>query len=117
MFDRLWHKDLTEEEGLALMLKGIEEVRSCMCGTLVCKAIVVLRDHQPALTGRMAPEDLRLFCHVRRNTCLWIVECLHYKDDACLQVKKRLVVAPPSYCIKIIDANGTRTVKTISDSD
>ncbi|KAK9801378.1 hypothetical protein WJX73_003064 [Symbiochloris irregularis] len=57
MFDRLWHKELTEEEGLALMLKGIDEV------------------------------------------------------------KKRLVVAPPSYCIKIIDANGTRTIKTISDSE
>ena len=26
MFDRLWHKDLTEEEALALMLKGIDEV-------------------------------------------------------------------------------------------
>lgn len=28
MFDRLWHKDLTEDEALSLMMKGIEEVRS-----------------------------------------------------------------------------------------
>ena len=27
MFDRLWHQNLTEEEALTLMLKGIEEVR------------------------------------------------------------------------------------------
>ncbi|KAK9811836.1 hypothetical protein WJX72_010995 [[Myrmecia] bisecta] len=31
------------------------------------------------------------------------------------EVKKRLVVAPPSYVIKIIDANGTRTIKTVTD--
>lgn len=28
MFDRLWRKDLTEQEALDLMLKGIEEVCS-----------------------------------------------------------------------------------------
>lgn len=53
MFDRLWHKDLTEDEALSLMMKGIEEVR------------------------------------------------------------RRLVVAPSSYVIKVVDANGTRTIKTI----
>ena len=26
LFDRLWHKDLTEEEAVQLMEKGIEEV-------------------------------------------------------------------------------------------
>ena len=26
MFDRLWHKDLTEDDALALMMKGINEV-------------------------------------------------------------------------------------------
>jgi hypothetical protein len=30
-----------------------------------------------------------------------------------LQVRKRLVVAPPSYVIKVVDKDGIRTVKTI----
>lgn len=51
MFDKLWHKDLTEAEALELMEKGIAEVKS------------------------------------------------------------RLVVAPPSYCIKIVDKDGIRVVK------
>ncbi|CAL8470453.1 g9995 [Coccomyxa elongata] len=53
MMDRLWRPDLTQEEAVQLMEKGIEEV------------------------------------------------------------KRRLVVAPPSYVIKIVDSAGIRTVKTI----
>ena len=53
MFDRLWRKDLTEQEALELMEKGVAEV------------------------------------------------------------KRRLVVAPPSFVVKVIDASGIRTVKTL----
>lgn len=30
-----------------------------------------------------------------------------------LQVKKRLVVAPPHYIIKVVDKDGIRTIKTV----
>lgn len=53
LFDKLWRRDLTEDEALVMMEKGIEEV------------------------------------------------------------KARLVVAPPSYIIKIVDENGIRTLKEI----
>ena len=53
MFDRLWRKDMTEEEALELMEKGVEEV------------------------------------------------------------KRRLVIAPPSFIVKVIDKAGIRTVKTL----
>lgn len=53
LFDRLWHADMTEQEAVNLMKKGIEEV------------------------------------------------------------KKRLVVAPPKYIIKIIDKDGIRTVEEV----
>lgn len=53
LFDRLWRPDLTEQEAVDLMKKGIEEV------------------------------------------------------------KKRLVVAPPKYVIKVVDKNGIRTVEEV----
>ncbi|CAL5218371.1 g39 [Coccomyxa viridis] len=53
MLDRLWHPDLTQDEAVELMEKGIEEVR------------------------------------------------------------RRLVVAPPSFVIKVVDKDGIRTVKQI----
>lgn len=53
MFDRLWKKDMTEEEALHLMEQGVAEV------------------------------------------------------------KRRLVIAPPSFIVKVIDKDGIRTVKTI----
>lgn len=53
MFDRLWRKDLSEEEALELMEKGVAEVKS------------------------------------------------------------RLVVAPPTFIVKIIDKNGIRTIKSL----
>jgi len=53
MFDKLWRPDLTEEEAIELMLKGIEEV------------------------------------------------------------KRRLVVAPPHYAIKVVDKNGIRTARVV----
>jgi 20S proteasome subunit beta 4 len=53
MFDKLWHKDLTETEALELMEKGVAEVKS------------------------------------------------------------RLVVAPPSYIVKVIDKDGIREVKRL----
>ena len=31
----------------------------------------------------------------------------------CLQVKRRLVVAPPSFVIKVVDKDGIRTLKEI----
>lgn len=37
LFDRLWHKDLTEEEAVKLMELGIEEVQIlgiCLCSDL-----------------------------------------------------------------------------------
>jgi 20S proteasome subunit beta 4 len=30
-----------------------------------------------------------------------------------LQVKRRLIVAPPSFVIKVVDKDGIRTIKTI----
>mmetsp|Transcript_11285 Transcript_11285/g.33934 ORF Transcript_11285/g.33934 Transcript_11285/m.33934 type:complete len:198 (+) Transcript_11285:195-788(+) len=56
MCDRLWHPDMTEDQALALMEKGIAEV------------------------------------------------------------KARLVVAPPSYVIKVVDKNGIREVKRITET-
>ena len=53
MFDRLWKKDMTEEEALDLMEQGVAEV------------------------------------------------------------KRRLIIAPPSFIVKVIDRNGIRIVKTI----
>eukprot|EP00894_Picocystis_sp_ML_P002613 jgi/Pico_ML_1/53130/g3735.t1 len=53
MFDKLWRPDLTQEEALEVMMKGINEI------------------------------------------------------------KKRLVVAPPTFCIKIVDKDGIRTMATI----
>nr|QKY15271.1 proteasome subunit beta type-2 (PBD2) [Polytomella parva] len=53
MFDKMWHPELTPEEAVVMLDKGIEEV------------------------------------------------------------KKRLVVAPPSFIIKIIDKDGVRVVKTV----
>jgi len=53
LFDRLWKKDMTEEEALELMEKGVAEV------------------------------------------------------------KRRLVIAPPSFIVKVIDKDGIRLVKTI----
>lgn len=54
LFDKLWHPNLTEEEALDMMLKGIGEV------------------------------------------------------------KRRVVTGASHYIIKVIDANGIRTVKTVS---
>lgn len=54
MFDKLWHPDLTQDEALDMMKKGIEEVQ------------------------------------------------------------RRLVVAPPSYVIKIVDKDGIREVAQIN---
>jgi hypothetical protein len=53
LFDKLWHPDVTQEEALEMMEKGIEEV------------------------------------------------------------KKRLVVAPAHYIIKVVDKDGIRTVKLV----
>ncbi len=53
LFDKLWHPDLSQEEALVMMEKGIEEV------------------------------------------------------------KKRLVVAPAHYIIKVVDKEGIRTVKLV----
>lgn len=55
LFDQLWKKDLSEEEGLDMMLKGIEEV------------------------------------------------------------KRRLVIAPSNYVIKVVDKNGTRVVHKVTE--
>lgn len=40
-------------------------------------------------------------------------EALNIMEMAIAEVKKRLVVAPSHYMIKVIDANGTRIVKTL----
>ncbi len=53
MFDRLWRADLSQDEALGLMEKGVEEVKS------------------------------------------------------------RLVVAPPTFVVKVIDKDGIRTVKSL----
>ena len=103
MFDRLWHKDLTEEEALTLMMKGIEEV-----GTL---RSMPHSKTTPALTsfvgsGSCCSEKCASDCSAMRYLSIEVLE--HN-----LQVKRRLVVAPPSYIIKVVDANGTRTVKTV----
>lgn len=53
LFDKLWHPDMTEAEALAMMEKGVEEIR------------------------------------------------------------RRLVVAPPKFVVKVVDADGVRTVKEL----
>ncbi len=53
LFDKMWHPELTQEQAVAMMEAGIEEV------------------------------------------------------------KRRLVVAPPHYIIKVVDKDGIRTVKTV----
>lgn len=53
LFDKMWHPDLSQEEAVVMMEKGIEEI------------------------------------------------------------KRRLVVAPPHYIIKVVDKDGIKTVKVV----
>eukprot|EP00983_Pelagomonas_calceolata_P032075 1006887-Pelagomonas_calceolata.AAC.11 len=39
--------------------------------------------------------------------------CRLYPPDGIAEVKRRLIVAPSSYIVKVIDKDGMRTVKTI----
>lgn len=40
-------------------------------------------------------------------------EAVEMMEQGIAEVKRRLVVAPPAYIIKVIDKNGIRTVKTV----
>lgn len=41
---------------------------------------------------------------------------LSSRDGAAAQIKKRLVVAQPSYVVKVADKDGTRVVSTVGGS-
>ena len=91
MLDRLWHPDLSEDEALQLQEKGIAEVSHLACMAAPARVMHVL----PARTLIIAQLAAAL------------------PSTGRLQVKKRLVVAPSSYIIQVVDANGLRLVKTI----
>lgn len=94
LFDRLWHKDITEDEAVRLMELGIEEV----CAFLTATGM-------PALGCRRALLLASPFCLPH-----WLSPLLGK------QVQKRLVIAQPSHIIKVVDKSGIRTVKTVVTS-
>ena len=40
-------------------------------------------------------------------------EALNLMEQGVAEVKRRLVIAPPSFIVKVIDKDGIRTVKTL----
>lgn len=96
MFDKLWHPNLTEAEALEMMRKV-----GAGCGYIGCTRGVHRQAH--ACTCRSQPVG-----HV-----LALQPCLPYPAAApqgVEEVKSRLVVAPPKYLVKVIDAKGIRTL-------
>ena len=71
LFDRLWHKDISEEEAVGLMEKGIEEVRSRVSlplGEILAKLsrLFVIQAHC-ALLPLGGQENRFLHCLVEQN--------------------------------------------------
>jgi len=119
MCDRLWHPDMSEAEALELM----EKVRLCMPSnkifhtiTFVCHMFIWL------VTGAQITMCWEPFCLVlslEHASTLW--DSAHGQSDidtgvcrhtqGIAEVKERLVIAPPSYVIKVVDKNGVREVK------
>ena len=90
MLDRLWRPDLTEAEALELHEKGIAEVGSC-CYRSAQHRLIPLQGLQEVDSQHDTQPSYMIV----------------------MQVKKRLVVAPSSFSIQIVDKNGIRKVKTI----
>lgn len=110
LFDRMWHPQLTEDEAIAMMevRRGCEGLAGA--GVSIRPAVGVKRGG----TGRLS-----VFCSI-------CADCIRHKVSltACAaparhvqagiaEVKKRLVVAPPHYVMKVVDKNGVREVKKV----
>lgn len=109
MFDKLWHPALTEAEAFEMMRKGVEEVRGlagCWRVAFVdVRVLILLRRCGGALCSLHL-----LLLRAPQQSALVSPE-LNPRPGACVpQVKSRLVVAPPKYLVKVIDAKGIRTL-------
>lgn len=105
MCDRLWHPDMSEDEALALMEKGIAEVTGC---TGAVFAPMCFGAAKRCVCFALCIRSMVSHHYVRCNLHYWsfvfvgirAVSAAH-TPRSCAQVKARLVVAPPSYVIKV----------------
>lgn len=96
MFDKLWHPNLTETEALEMMRKV-----GAGCSLRQHKWV-----HRSGL--RIAPVALPPV----HELATWHSSQLppSLLPQGVEEVKSRLVVAPPKYLVKVIDAKGIRTL-------
>lgn len=134
MLDRLWHPDLTQDEAVELMEKGIEEVgwhfrlawSTCFTYMLTQGGHCMLYMQHCCFNRGAGDFSQGSRCCSGSSCTLSFRGAVVHQDnfasalaEQCseglsgMQVRRRLVVAPPSFVIKVVDKDGIRTVKQI----